>query len=62
MATAAVLPLTYTLSGGCPVKWTSQQERALRKDVEIDCEAGAIPHAKQTYLRFLWLPEVRVVR
>lgn len=62
MVTAVVLPLAYALSTGCPVKWTIQQERALAKDVKIEHAVGAATHAKQTYLRFLWLPEVRDVR
>ena len=62
MVTAVVLPLAYALSTGCPVKWAIQQERALEKDVKIEHAVGAATHAKQTYLRFLWLPEVRDVR
>ena len=61
MATAVVLPLAYALSTACPIKWTSQQERALDTGVKVDDRAGAACHAKQTYLRFLWLPEVCLV-
>ncbi|KZT70647.1 hypothetical protein DAEQUDRAFT_756255 [Daedalea quercina L-15889] len=56
-----LLPPAHSLSTECPVKWTVAQERGLNKELECcDCSGaadGVAAYVKQTYLRFLWLPE-----
>lgn len=66
MAISMVLPLAHSLSTGCPIKWTSQQDCALATHLQDENEACeqtcAATHAKEAYICFLWPPEVCLLR
>jgi hypothetical protein len=60
---ASITALTYSLTPGVEPAWTTAQEKSLSRDYpfqtthdELESDDQFVAH---TYLKFLWLPEVR---